>query len=126
IYGGNPEHTFYSLTPKLTPKAPQRIGKARRHLLRIPRRNDETSSFGLLLEIPEPHHRVQPKTQSRRPLRTLAFVGLRLLAAEKLLGLFEGILDRPAVGVAGQDVGRVHCHVGGETEIVFFFATGGS
>jgi len=125
MYGRNTEHTFYSLTPKLAAKATQRIGKARSQLLRVPRRNNEISLAGLLLEIPEPNHRVQPKTQSGGTLRAFGFVGLSAcggLTAEKLFGIFECIFYRPAVCVAGQYFGRIHRHIGGEKEVVFFFA----
>jgi len=122
MYGRNTEHTFYSLTPKLAAKATQRIRKARSQLLTVPRLNSEISSSGLLLEIPQPNHRVQPKTQSGGTLWTFGFVGLRLLTAEKLFGVFECIFYRPAVCVAGQYFGRLHRHIGCEKEVVFFFA----
>lgn len=122
MYGRNTEHTLYSLTPKLAAKATQRIRKARSQLLTVPRRNNETSLSGLLLEIPQPNHRVQPKTQSSGTFRAFGFVHLRLLTAEKLFGIFECIFYLPAVCVAGQYFGRVHRYIGGGKEVVFFFA----
>lgn len=103
MYGGNTEHTFYSLTPKLSPKAIQRIGKARSQLPMVPRLNEKISLSRLLLEIPEPNHRVQPKTQSRSTFRPFGFVSLRLLRTEKLLVVFEGIFYRPSLQIVSNN-----------------------
>ena len=124
MYGPNTEHAFYSFTPKFATQAGYRVGEAGRALQRIPRLDDKVTVVRFLLEIPQPHHRVQPQTQSGGSFGALAFEGLRLLAAEKLLGVFEGVFDGPAVGKAADHLGRMHRHVGGEEKVVFFFALG--
>ena len=116
------EHIFYSFRPKLSAKATQSIRKARRRFLSVPRRNPEGSCSGFLSQIPQPHHRIQNQAQCRGSLRPLPFVRLRLLAAQTLLGVLEGVLDGPSVVVPFQNLGGGHRHIGRKQKIVSFFA----
>ena len=118
------EHTFYSFTPKITPKGGQRVGEAGSGLVRVPRPNHKIVFVALLQQIPQPHHRIQPKAQAGCSFGAFAFERLRLLATQELFGILERILDRPAVGVAAYHFGGSHRHVGGQKKIVFLFARG--
>jgi len=122
MYGRNTEHTFYSFSPKLPAKAAYRIREAWPTLQRIPGLNHEVLLARLLLQVPQPNHRVQPQTQARSTFGALTLERLRLLTAEILFGVFERILDRPAVGIASYDLGGRHPHIGGKEKVVFFFA----
>ena len=122
MYGRITEHTFYSFSPKLPAKAAYGISEARSTFQRIPRMNHEVSLARLLSQIPQPNHRVQPQTQARGTFGALALEGLRLLAAEILFGVFERILDRPAVGITSYDLGWGHPHIGRKKKVVSFFA----
>lgn len=99
MYGRNSEHRFYSFTPKCAAQATQRVGKARRGFQWVPRLNDKVTFVGLLQQIPQPNHGVQPLAQIRRPFGAFALECLRMLTTEKLLGVFERIFYRPAIGV---------------------------
>jgi len=116
------EHIFYSFTPKLATKATQCIHKAWSCFLSVPRLNPESSYLGFLSEIPQPNHRVRPKTQSGCSLRAFAFVSLRLLTTEKLFGIFERVFYRPAVGKATDHFARTHSNIGCKEKVVFFSA----
>ena len=122
MYGIITEHTLYSFTPKLATQAGYGIGEARPALQRIPGMNHEVLLARLLLQVPQPNHRIQPQAQARGTFGALAFEGLRLLTAKILLGVFERILDRPAVGIAFYNLGWGHGHIGGKEKVVFFFA----
>jgi hypothetical protein len=54
----------------------------------------------------------------------LAFPGLRLLAAKRLLGILERVLDAPATGKTANDLGRRKFQVGRKEKVVLFFAGG--
>jgi hypothetical protein len=116
------EHIFYSLAPKLTPQAAQRIGEAGSCFLSVPGLNPESSYPGFLPEIPQPHNRIKSQAQRCCSFGSPAFVGLRLLATEKLFGIFESILYGPSVVVAFQNFFGCHRQVGGKKEIVSFFS----
>ena len=93
MYASFAEHKFNSILPKHTAKAAQRIRKARSRLARIPRLNKKVSPLRFLLKIPEPDHGINPQAQSCRSFGTFAFPCLRLLTTDKLLGVFESMLD---------------------------------
>ncbi len=122
MYGRITEHTLYSFSPKLATKAGYGISEARPTLQRIPRMNHEVSLARLLLQVPQPNHRVQPQTQARGSFGALTFEGLRLLTAEILLGVFERIFDCPAVRITSYDLGWGHGQIGRKKEIALFFA----
>ena len=113
---------FYSHRPKLASQTTQRIGEAGGGLLAVPRLNEEVSLLWFLLEIPQPRYRIEPKAQPGCPFRALSLVGLRLLAAQMLLGVFECIFDSPAVAITFQYFGLTHRHIGCKQEVVFLFA----
>lgn len=69
-------------------------------------------------DVPEPHRGVDPKRQGGGPLGPFGLPALGLLATEGLLHRPKGVLDRPAPGVAGDDVGGEGVEVGGEEEVV--------
>ena len=106
MYGRISEHQFYSFPPKPATQTRHRIGEAGRCFPIVPGLHQEIPMSGFLREIPQPHRRVQPQTQSRRPFGTLAFEGLRFLTAEPLLGVLEGVLNGPGVVVTFQQLGR--------------------
>jgi hypothetical protein len=102
MYGRIPEHIFYSFSPKLATQTRYRIGEAGDYFLAVPRLHDEITVCGFLLEIPQPHYRIQPQAQTCRPFGTFALECLRLLTAQQLLGVFESIFYGPTVVVAFQ------------------------
>ncbi len=104
------EHIFYSFFPKLTVKARQRIRKARSSFLSIPQLNYKRPIFGLLHQIPQPHHRIQTQTQRSRSFGPFALVSLWLLATHKLFVIFERILDCLSVVVTFKYPGCCHRH----------------
>ena len=122
MYGRITEHTFYSFSPKFPAKAAYGIGEARSTLQRIPRTNHEVSLARLLLLVPQPNQRVQPQAQTRGTFGAWALERLRLLAAEILFGVFEGLFDRPAVGITFYHFGWGDGHIGRKEKVVFFFA----
>ena len=122
MYGRITEHTFYSFSPQLATQAGYGIDEARPALQRIPGMNHEVSLTRLLLQVPQPNHRVQPQAQARGSFGAFALEGLRLLTAEILLGVFERILDRPTAGITAYHLGWRHGHIGRKKEVVFFFA----
>ena len=122
MYGRFTEHTFYSFSPKLPAKAAYRISEARPTLQWIPGLNHEVLLARLLLQVPQPNHRIQPQAQARGSFGALALERLGFLAAEILFGVLERILDRPAVGITFDHLGWGHGHIGGKEKIVFLFA----
>ena len=122
MYDPFTEHGFYLGLPKHATQAAQGIGKAGRCLVGIPRPDDESTLMMLLLQVPQPYHRVQPQAQGRGPFGALTCPGLRLLAAQQLFDVFEGVLDAPAVGEVADHLGWLHCQIGGKEKVVFFFA----
>jgi len=122
MYGRVTEHTFYSFSPKCPAKAAYCVREARSTLQWVPGMNHEVLFARLLFQVPQPNHRVQPQAQARGTFGALALERLRLLAAEKLFGVFERILDRPAVRITFYNLGWGHSQIGSKKEIVFFFA----
>ena len=116
------EHKFNSIPPKHTAKAVQRICKARSRLARIPRLNKKISPLRFLLKIPQPDCRINPQTQRCRSLGAFAFPDLRFLAAYKLLGIFEGILDAPSARKTAYHLASSKTQIRGKEKVVFLFA----
>src|SRR5665811_1267594 len=71
-----------------------------------------------------PGHGVQPERQGGCAFGSLAFPGLRVLAAEVLFVVAEADLDGPATGVAGGGLGAGGGQVGGDEEVVGFGSVG--
>src|ERR1035437_8933625 len=67
---------------------------------------------------------VQPERQGGCAFGSLAFPGLRVLAAEVLFDVAEADLDGPATGVAGGGLGAGGGQVGGDEEVVGFGSAG--
>ena len=88
----------------------------------IPRLYNEVSLTGSLLKIPQPDTRIQPETQRRSAFRSLAFVGLRFLAAYKLLGIFESILDAPSARKTSYHLGSSKTQIRGKEKVVLLLA----
>jgi len=88
----------------------------------IPRLNKKVSPLRFLPKIPQPDYRIDPETQRCRSLGAFAFPSLRLLAAYKLLGIFESILDAPSVRKAVYQLGSSKIQIRGKEKIVFLFA----
>lgn len=120
MYGRISEQIFYSFPPKPATQTRHRIGKTGTRFLNVPGLHEEITVCGCLLEIPQPHGRVQPKTQGRRFFRPLSFPRLWLLATEQLLGVLERLFDGPTVVVAFQHLGGSHGQIGGEEKVVLF------
>jgi len=116
------EHYNNSFVPQCPPQCGQCILKTRMALGGIPRHNRDTVFPIPISDIPCPHHRIQPQTYHCRTLGTLAFPRLRLLAAQKLLGIFERILDAPATGKTTNDFGRRQLQICCKEKIVLLFA----
>jgi hypothetical protein len=114
------EHIIYSLLPDIAAKRRQRIGEARSAFLTIPRQMWQLLPEPWVLKVPEPHHRIEKQTQRGGSLRTLSFEGLRLLSAEKLLGIFERILDAPSSGISTDNLLWRQGQIRRYEEIVFF------
>ena len=115
------EHIFYSFSPKLTPQTTQSVCEARSCFLPVPRLHPESSRFGFLPEIPQPHHRIQRQPHRRGSFRPLPFVGLGFLAAQKLFGVLERVLDSPSVVVTFQNLFGSHRQIGCKKKVVSFF-----
>jgi len=116
------EHKFNSILPKHTAKATQRIRKTRSRFARIPRLNKKVSRLRFLLKIPQPDCRIKPQAQRCRSFGTFAFPCLRLLTTDKLLGVFESILDAPSSRKTSNDFGCGETGIGRKEKIVFLFA----
>lgn len=63
-----------------------------------------------------PDRGVQPERERGGAFGSGTAPGLRLFAAEVLLGVAEGDLDRPAAGVTSRDLGAAGGQVGGDTQ----------
>ena len=122
MYDVCPEHNFNSFPPKYAAKATQRIGKTRSKLARIPRMDNEGSLLGFSSKVPKPNDRRQPKTYRRSTFGTSALPRLRLLAADKLFGVLESILDAPSTRKTSNDFGCGKAQIRSEEKVILLFA----
>lgn len=116
------ENKINSILPKHTTNAAQRIRKARSRFARIPRTDEKVPLLRFLLQIPQPYHRIKPKTQTSRPFRTFSFPTLRFLAAYKLLGILESVLDAPSACKTAYHLCESKTQICGKEKVVFLFA----
>ena len=110
------EHAIYSVPPERRSQSGYCICKGWNSLA-IPRHIGNLLPGLLVLQIPQPYHRIQPKTQCRGTFGPLALEGLNLLAAQKLFGILESIFDRPSAGESGDHLFAFHCQVGTDKRI---------
>jgi len=122
MYGMISEHYHKSFVPQRSSQASQCVGETGSCFARIPRQNSESFFRRRRFAKPQPHHRIQPQTHSRSPFGTFSRPRLQLMRAKILLGLFDGVLDCPSIGICSQHVGDFHIHIGREKVIVFFFS----
>ncbi len=122
MYEAFAEHRFNSILPKHTTQAAQSIRKARSDFARIPRLNKEVSVPGFLPKVPQPDRRIKPQAQSCCSLGAFAFPRLRFLAAYKLFGVLESILDAPAARKTVYYFRSSKTQIGGKEKVVFLFA----
>lgn len=106
------------LVPDHATQACERIDERRGRLGGVPRALRPGGVCSAVRDVPEPHGGTDPKRQGGGPLGPLPLPTLWLLATEGLLHRPEGVLDRPAPGVAGDDVGGNAVEVGGEEVVV--------
>src|SRR6266487_580972 len=107
-----------AVRPQRAAERRQRIGERGSPLGRVPGSRSPGRTGTVAGQVPEPDRRVGPEREGGRPLRALRLPALGSLAAQQLLGVAEGDLDRPAPVVErGHQLGR-DGQVGAEEEVV--------
>jgi len=116
------EHGYNSFSPKYPSQASQSVLKIRTFLRGIPRLDKQGTFPVAILDIPCPHHRIQPQAHHCRPFGSFVLPGLRLLCTNVLFGVFECVFDTPAAGKNADYIGAGKFYICAEKEVVFLFA----